>query len=471
VIQLQSEYRSDVQDINSSFSFIRHSTVPVLIESVWVSDEPQIRAQLEGLLNLRDVEYVEVAVEGRTRWSAGLQVSTRTQVDRVVLRHQYRGGEVVIGELKISASLDAVWERIWNRLIEVLIENGIKTLLVALFMLLVFQLLVTRHLARLSYYARNYDPRALDSADLALDRAPGGRWRPDALDHLERAINGMRHNLRDAYLEMQAVNTRLRESEEGLRQLNQELEHRVDERTRELAQARNEAERANQAKSIFLSRMSHELRTPLNAVLGFAQLLSAQKTTSLTEEQSDFVQEILHAGHHLLELINDILDLARIESGRVKLNLEPVELSPLLRECIALVKPLADRRGIRIELADGPEGVAQADPLRLRQVVINLLSNAIKYNRPEGTVSLRVRRQEPRRVYIGITDSGRGIQAADLERLFQPFERLAAEHERIEGTGIGLVLSKRLTELMEGEIGVESEVDRGSTFWVTLPAA
>ena len=239
------------------------------------------------------------------------------------------------------------------------------------------------------------------------------------------------------------------------------------EAERALMAAREEAERANRAKSDFLSSMSHELRTPMNAILGFSQLL--EYDDMLPEEHQDSVQEILKAGHHLLELINDVLDLAKIESGHLDLSLEPVAVCPVVDECLSLVSPLAVKRDIHLAHG-GLEGAAvRADRTRLKQALLNLLANAIKYNREGGSVRLDVLPQGVDRLRIQVTDSGPGIPAERLTELFQPFNRLDAEHSNIEGTGIGLTITRRIVETMGGTVDVVSGVGVGSTFWIELP--
>lgn len=261
---------------------------------------------------------------------------------------------------------------------------------------------------------------------------------------------------------------RRKQVEASWHRLNEELEERVQSRTVELLAAKLEADRANNAKSEFLSRMSHELRTPLNAILGFGQLLELARLPGV---QADNVREILHAGRHLLELINKMLDLARIESGKLELSLEPVNLADIMRECLSLAQPLAYARGIELILADACGGHSvRADHTRLKQVLLNLLANAIKYNREQGAVSIAcVADPDDDVVQIRISDTGAGLTAEQRARLFIAFERLGAEHTAIEGTGIGLALSQRLVALMGGEIGVESAPGSGSTFWVRLP--
>ncbi len=231
--------------------------------------------------------------------------------------------------------------------------------------------------------------------------------------------------------------------------------------------AREEADRANQAKSEFLSSMSHELRTPMNAILGFGQLMEYDET--LSPEQKDNTAEILKAGRHLLELINEVLDLAKVESGHIDLSLEPVEAGPLVEECLSLVGSMASKQEIQLSYSGLVDAAVRADRTRLRQVLLNLLSNAIKYNRKGGHVKVELLLKNPDRLRIQVVDTGQGIPTARVAELFQPFNRLGAEATDIEGTGIGLTITRRMIELMGGTVEVESEVGVGSTFWVELP--
>jgi signal transduction histidine kinase/ActR/RegA family two-component response regulator len=237
---------------------------------------------------------------------------------------------------------------------------------------------------------------------------------------------------------------------------------------RELNEAMAAADQANLAKSEFLSSMSHELRTPLNAILGFAQLIETG-TPVPTSLQQRSVGQILKAGWYLLDLINEILDLSMIESGKLSLSLEPIMLADVLRESRAMIEPQAAKRGIHVTFPElGMPFLVTADRTRIKQVLLNLLSNAIKYNREGGTVSVECRMALSGRVRISVTDTGEGLTASNLRNLFQPFNRLGQEAHVGEGTGIGLVVSKRLVELMGGVIGVESTMGVGSVFWVEL---
>lgn len=246
------------------------------------------------------------------------------------------------------------------------------------------------------------------------------------------------------------------------------LEAALLESNQNLILARQNADHANQAKSDFLSSMSHELRSPLNAILGFAQLMESGLPAPTLSQQGSLTQ-ILKGGWYLLALVNDILDLASIESGQVALSMEPVPLAPLLLDCQMLIEPLAASNAVQLHFSalDAACNV-QADPIRLKQVIINLLSNAIKYNQPGGTVTVFCSPISPQRLRINVQDTGDGLPVDKLAQLFQPFNRLGQELGNSKGTGIGLVVSQRLVQSMGGELGVQSQVGVGSVFWFEL---
>jgi PAS domain S-box-containing protein len=243
-------------------------------------------------------------------------------------------------------------------------------------------------------------------------------------------------------------------------------------REAELEAARHSADEANAAKSEFLASMSHELRTPLNAILGFAQLLHRDKKSPLAERQRGWVEHVLRGGQHLLRLIDDVLDLARIESGRLTLSPEPVAIEMVLEEVVTTLTPIAERSSIEIgsvvHTAELP--AAQADRTRLSQILLNFGSNAIKYGRPGGRMSFNSY-VASERVRISVTDTGIGVPLDKQGLLFQPFQRAGQENGTIEGTGIGLAICKRLAEAMQGSVGFRSAPGQGSEFWVELPVA
>jgi len=288
---------------------------------------------------------------------------------------------------------------------------------------------------------------------IGIGREVEGRRKDGSTFPLDLAVNAMDLNGGSAYVGIIRDITRRKEVEEALQQ------------------AKEAAEKANQAKSEFLSSMSHELRTPMNAILGFAQLLEDNPEEPLSEEQAECVRHILKGGNHLLQLINEVLDMARIEAGRVTVSIEAVHPRSLVDTCLEMIGSMADKRGIRIhDQTNGRDLPAvRADYTRFKQVLLNLLSNAVKYNRKNGEIWLHCQPVAADMLRLSVRDSGPGIPAEKREQVFVPFNRLGAEGSAIEGTGIGLTIAKQLVELMGGHIGFDSKPDVGSTFWVELP--
>jgi PAS domain S-box-containing protein len=333
--------------------------------------------------------------------------------------------------------------------------------------------------------ARRYvSPSVADALGYSAEEALGGG--PDvvhpedrrlAIEQLRRAISGpetvrARYRMLHAdghwvWLDVRARRLEMpgRERPEVISSMR-EVSAQVDLED-ELRRAKEEAESSSRAKSDFLSRMSHELRTPLNAILGFAQILELEE---LGPQQRDSVGEILKGGRHLLDLINEVLDIARIETGRLGLSLEPVPVEEVVNESLGLVRPLAAQRKIEMGGPDSldPSWHVMADRQRLKQVLLNLLSNAVKYNRSGGKVTIGCEAAGPDRLSIRVADTGPGIPKEQMDLLFSPFERLGAEYTGIEGTGLGLALSKVLVDAMGGAIDVESSAGIGTKFGVTL---
>ncbi len=311
----------------------------------------------------------------------------------------------------------------------------------------------------LEYYSASAEARAS-----GLGREVVGRRKDDSLFPLEMAVSEM-------WLGGQRYFTGILRDITARKQVEAErsrLDQILLDKNAELESAKFAAERANLAKSDFLSSMSHELRTPLSAILGFAQVMESGSPPP-TPSQKRSIDQILKAGWYLLELINEILDLAAIESGRLSLSLEPVSLAEVLYECRTMIEPQAQARGISMAFTpfETPCFVS-ADQTRVKQALINLLSNAIKYNMVGGSVVVDCIASTPGRIRIRVEDTGEGLTPEQLAQLFQPFNRLGKETSTEEGTGIGLVVTKQLVELMGGGIGVESTVGKGSVFWIEL---
>jgi PAS domain S-box-containing protein len=285
-------------------------------------------------------------------------------------------------------------------------------------------------------------------------------------------IDGTQHVLTAAIdiTERKESEAQQRRLTEQLAELNRDLERRVGERTDELRRARERAEAASAAKTEFLSSMSHELRTPLTAILGFAQLLERDRKSPLDPRQRERLQHVVRGGEHLARLIEDVLDLSRIEAGRIMISLAPVNVHDVLDEVITTLAPMAARAEIAIAPLPPIALCVAADRTRLTQILLNLGSNAIKYGKPGGQVAFVAAPRDPETVQIAVIDDGIGIPTAKHEQLFEPFQRAGQETGPIEGTGIGLTITKRLVEMMHGHVGFSSEVDRGSRFWIELPA-
>lgn len=479
---LRADHQSLVADMSTQSELLGHMTAPALS-----FDDKKLASQNLSLLRIRPKVRAAAIYNARGELFAtygaageGQQFPALPKVDSV----RIEGRNLIVfkriiddGENLGSVYLRADYE-LADRVLDYL---GIALAVTVLAMLVAFLLsvrlqrvvtepiLAIAGIAREVVVQRNYSRRAEKISD-------------DEVGVLVESFNDMLAEIERRTGELESSNREIareasqrKRAQQEIMRLNTELEIRVSDRTaqleasnRELILAKAAAENANQAKSAFLSSMSHELRTPLNAILGFTQLLASEALPITPEKKRDFTAYISKAGKHLLVLINEVLDLAKVESGTLTLSLEPVVLAEVMLECREMIEPLANKRNIRILFPHNDSLHVVADRTRLKQVLLNLLSNAIKYNRAGGSVVIACTIPAAGRVRITMQDTGVGLGSEQLEQLFQPFNRLGQETGAEEGTGIGLVVTKRLVELMGGEIGVTSTVGIGSVFWIEL---
>jgi len=560
-IQLFADYRRDVAGIENDFTLIKTSYLDGLTNSLWTVDSEQIKIALEGMLNLPDMEYAEISIDGETQWSAGHQKSRDVLTTAFPISVLYNGRKQTIGVLEVKASLSSVYTRLWDKTLVILASNAFKTFLVVGFVFIFFHGLVTRRLNLLMEYVRHLDLKT-PSAKFNPPLNPTRNGALDEIDELGSAIDDIHGEQARLYHSLKQNDERLTlllgsmgeavygvdgngmctfvnpsclrvlgfESKDALigRDMHSVLHHTqasgspnaidncvicqvhtrgerahstdevfrradgtsfpveyranpivgkgsvvtftdITERKRtetELLAAKEEAELASNAKSEFLSTMSHELRTPMNAILGFGQMLDFNPNEPLTENQKSCVEHILRGGTHLLELIDRVLDLAKIESGKMLLSIEDVSLEEVCQESLMLTDKLAKVRNLTVSCDLGENRVIKADYTRIKQVLLNLLSNACKYNHEGGEIRLSCEDVADNRARISIADTGEGIASDLQDGLFEPFNRLGREAGEIEGTGIGLTITKQLVDAMGGRMGFESGVGQGSTFWV-----
>ncbi len=392
----------------------------------------------------------------------GANLSAREPVSRVILGEsgfvEYeRDGTRYLSSFTMSAADFGLKEVRWGLIVDIRLDEvyaPVTELEKGFFLTILASLVITAIMGTLLLFSIIKPIYSLRDASTAL--AEGrmqknvGIDRNDEIGELSRSFNIMA---------------------EKIVHQKRDLEERVKERTRELFHAKEAAEAASQAKSHFLARMSHELRTPLNAILGFSQLMIMDRKTPLSDPQRENVQMIFTSGEHLLELINEVLDLAKIESGNLGLVIQSVELTPIVEEVISVSRPSADKNQVTINFQNNldEEVYVEADPLRLKQAHLNLVSNAIKFNKPHGSVDICIEPLNDHKVRLSVRDTGSGIPDEKMDKLFTPFERLTEQPESIPGTGIGLTISLQLVEMMGGTIHVENVYGEGCCFSIELP--
>ncbi len=466
LLQLHSSFNDDVAALEKRLDQVRISTLASITKSLWGFDQEQLGIQINSVLAVDDVVQVKVLwhdwnnmeqtlVATNYNYSAKELETKRSQFlvrSYPLLYEDASTPQQQLGTLTITASLSNIYDKLWERAFFIVMVQGTKTLVIALFIVWLVHALLTRHIKTIANYARNLNLETL-TKPLKLKRLKIN-MAPDELDNVVNAINHMRETLLDDIEQRHAIEMALiTEKEEKL----------------ETRRQKNAAEDASRAKSQFLATMSHEIRTPMNGVIGMLEML---RDTPLDENQKHYIDVIHRSGETLLSIINDILDYSKIEAGKMRLEETTFELDDLVENCVQLFGATANKR--QIELFGGLEpGVPRwlrGDPTRLRQIIINLLGNAFKFTN-EGFVSLRVQLLESTNEQVTlkfiVQDSGIGLDTDNAD-LFNSFNQADASTTRkYGGTGLGLAICKSLAELMGGQIGVSSVKGQGATFWFT----
>lgn len=453
-LTLYKQYRDDITALDERLSSIEVISLSSLSKSLWKFDDEQVQIIINSILALEDVIYVEVNARNWDGTIRSLHVgeapadddlSYRTLTFPLMLDSNTTSNIDVteLGNLVVTASLESVYQRLIEQAGFIIGTQLIKTLIITAVILWLLKRLLTDHLARISQFSRSIkltDPMP----ELQLERTPSAKNRHDELDNVVQAINTMTHDL--------------------VRQQRNELS---------LLRERVKAESASHAKSEFIATMSHEIRTPMNGIIGMLDLF---ETDNLNDSQRDQLSIVRQSSETLLMIINDILDFSRIEAGKLELNHEDFELDNLVSDCAQLYSSTAQEKHLEFEVIIDPDTPNHfiGDSIRLRQILMNLLGNAFKFTE-SGHIRVVVKpdntsENTPLRIRFEIHDSGCGISRAELDKLFLPFEQSqSGRHQGSSGTGLGLAICQRLVKLMQGDIGVSSELGKGSTFWFNLP--
>lgn len=474
VVQLFVEYRELRSALDRQLDGVA-IYVPSIASSVWDFDQQQVQRALDALILLPNVGQARiVTTDTGLQREAGQRVADNFIEKSYSLHYTVRGIDREIGNLTIVASLDGIYRQVATSALSILLSNGLKTFLVALFMIVLIRRVVTGRLEKLEQKVRKLVPKALSqSADTLPQVLP---QHIDELDAVDWTLDNIAGRLATAVASLKEMSEELerrlseqRLTEAELAGLRQHLEALIEQRTQQLAEAKEAAVAANVSKSAFLANMSHEIRTPLNGILGLAHLI---KRSGVTAQQTERLEKINAAGNHLLEIINAVLDLSKIEAGKFSLEEVEVNIGSVMANVVSILHESARARNLKllVETEHIPRNLL-GDPTRLQQALLNYAANAIKYTE-SGTVTLRATLLEDAGdsllIRFEVQDTGVGIPPEALSRLFCSFEQADNSTTRkYGGTGLGLAITRKLAQLMGGDSGVASTLGAGSTFWFT----
>ena len=448
-MQLYMDYVEGIKAIEGTMELIEQIYTGSLSDSIWTFNHKQIDLQLKGILKLHDIVYAEVKSGKDVVIAAGEKLEKHKKEKIILLNYKFNDQEIHLGILTVVATLKGLYSRIWDKLIFTLLGQAGKTFFVSLFIFYIFYTLVAKHLHKISDYLKDITSDNMGE-QLDLDR----KTHETHIDELDIVVDSV--NIR-----MNAINKELSDKAQNLEMLNRKLAEQYEI----LQVAKKESDKANKAKSKFLSNMSHEIRTPLNVVLGYAQILEQDSSLNITQKKS--VKTIQTAGSHLLSLINDVLDLSKIEAGAMSLELSSFNLNSLIESVETMFKVRCEQRGLEWRVKKEYEGknFVYADQVKIRQILINILGNAVKFT-DHGSVSFQVKQSGYNFNFV-IQDTGSGISTESLNKIFDPFHQEEMGVQK-GGTGLGLAIAKKQIELMGGTLEVKSKEGKGTTFLFTI---